>query len=73
MPIYEYKCTECDNEFECLVLGGDHDVTCPECNGERVERLMSACRHKSSGGDFPSSASPSSCSGCTSSNCSSCH
>lgn len=73
MPIYEYKCTECNNEFECLIIGSDNDVSCPECSGEKVERLMSACRHKS-GGDVPSSAAPSGgCAGCSSSNCSTCH
>jgi putative FmdB family regulatory protein len=31
MPIYEYRCKKCETEFECLVLGGDNDVACPDC------------------------------------------
>jgi putative FmdB family regulatory protein len=75
MPIYEYKCEKCNNEFEYLVLGGNDEVVCPECDTKKVNRVMSACSFKSNGGnDFsPSSGSSSSCSGCSSSNCSSCH
>ena len=75
MPIYEYMCSECNKEFECLVLGSDNDIACPDCDGEKVERLMSACSFKSSGnfGDYSPSTGSSSCSGCSSSNCSSCH
>lgn len=72
MPIYEYKCMKCSTEFEYLVFGGDHSVCCPECTDEKVERLMSACNFKSSGG-YASSAGSSGCSSCTSKNCSNCH
>lgn len=75
MPIYEYKCEKCDKEFEYLVLGAGDDVTCPECEGKKVYRLMSSCSFKSGGNsDFsPSSGSSSGCSGCSSTNCGSCH
>ncbi|MBW2028213.1 MAG: zinc ribbon domain-containing protein [Deltaproteobacteria bacterium] len=72
MPIYEYRCKKCHNEFECLVLGDEEGISCPECNARRVERLMSACSSKSSG-NFTSSSGPSGCSSCSSTNCSSCH
>jgi putative FmdB family regulatory protein len=72
MPIYEYKCAKCNEEFETIVLGNDAHVTCPRCNGEDVKRLMSACGFKSSGSFTPSSGS-SGCSGCSSTNCSTCH
>jgi putative FmdB family regulatory protein len=72
MPIYEYKCAKCNEEFETIVLGNDAAVTCPRCNGEDVKRLMSACGFKSSGSFTPSSGS-SGCSGCSSTNCSTCH
>ena len=44
MPIYEFRCKKCKNEFECLVFGKDSDVCCPTCKGKRVERLMSASK-----------------------------
>ncbi len=72
MPIYEYRCKKCETEFECLVLGSDNDVTCPDCQTERVERLMSACSFKSSG-NYSSSAGSSGCSTCSGGHCSTCH
>jgi putative FmdB family regulatory protein len=72
MPIYEYKCVKCDEEFEALVIGSDSSVACPQCKGKKLERLMSACAFKS-GGNFTPASGSSGCASCTSSNCSSCH
>lgn len=41
MPIYEYVCQSCGNQFERLVLGGDPAPTCPSCRSEQLERLLS--------------------------------
>ena len=52
MPIYEYKCKECDHIFEILVLKrDDQQVACPNCNNKHVEKLLSStnCRSNSSG------------------------
>jgi len=41
MPIYEYRCTACNNEFEALQKISDDPVkTCPACGGE-VKKLIS--------------------------------
>ncbi len=77
MPIYEYKCGKCSEEFECIVLGND-TVTCPKCNTKKVKRKMSACSFKSNGnkgGDYSSSSKSSSsgCSSCSGGSCASCH
>jgi putative FmdB family regulatory protein len=32
MPIYEFKCIQCKNEFEELQLITDKNPNCPECN-----------------------------------------
>jgi len=72
MPIYEYKCAKCDEEFETLVFRSDENVACPHCKGGNVRRLMSACSYKSGESYVPSSGS-SGCSTCSSSNCSTCH
>ncbi|NLA75654.1 MAG: zinc ribbon domain-containing protein [Deltaproteobacteria bacterium] len=77
MPIYEYKCTKCNKDFECIVLGDD-TVTCPGCGAVKVKRKLSACSFKSSGkngGDYSSSAKSTSsgCSSCSGGSCASCH
>lgn len=42
MPIYEYVCRDCGNDFERLQSFNDPAVTeCPECNGP-VRRVISA-------------------------------
>ena len=42
MPIYEYKCENCEHCFEKLVFAGDDKkVVCPSCGQKNVERLMS--------------------------------
>lgn len=40
MPIYEYRCRECEVRFERFV-SGEGRVSCPECESARVERLLS--------------------------------
>ncbi len=40
MPLYEYACQECEHTFETLVQG-DETVECPECQSQRLERLLS--------------------------------
>jgi len=40
MPIYEYKCKECEIVFEELMRFDDPDPECPEC-GSEVEKLIS--------------------------------
>lgn len=41
MPLYEYKCTGCGNQFELLILKASQPVACPSCGGDSVERLLS--------------------------------
>jgi putative FmdB family regulatory protein len=41
MPIYEYRCTACDERFEELVRNPDVTVACPSCGDARSERLLS--------------------------------
>lgn len=76
MPIYEYICTKCNQEFEYIVLGSDDSVSCPECNTNKVRRRMSACSFKSGESLDSSSSTGSSSSGCAScagGNCATCH
>ncbi len=41
MPIYEYRCEDCSNEFEELVGISEPPPECPNCNSSRVNRLLS--------------------------------
>ena len=50
MPIYEFKCENCGHDFEKLVFKGDEKfVTCPECGGKKIEKLMSTSSFIGSG------------------------
>jgi len=71
MPIYEYHCNKCNEDFEKIIFSKSEEIACPKCNNKKVERLMSGFSHKS-GDSFSSSIGPS-CSGCSSTNCSSCN
>ena len=73
MPIYEYHCEACGQDFECLVFGSD-EPACSACSSKRVKRLMSACGFVSRGasGETVSSSAGSSCSGCSASSCAGC-
>lgn len=41
MPIYEYRCRECDTTFQVIVRGSTA-VTCPGCGSLSAEKLISA-------------------------------
>jgi putative FmdB family regulatory protein len=43
MPIFEFKCTKCEEFFEIIVMGSDKDDTlkCPKCKSEEFERVVS--------------------------------
>ena len=40
MPLYDFRCGACGNEFEVLVRG-DAKPKCLACQSEQVERLLS--------------------------------
>lgn len=73
MPIYEYNCESCGDDFECIVYRTDEEVSCPKCGNVNPRKKMSSFGF-SVGYKFKSSATSggSGCSGCTSSNCPSC-
>ena len=57
MPIYEFRCCDCQEPFELLVLAGDETVemTCPNCQSEHFERIMSSTNY-CMGGDSTGSS-----------------
>ena len=40
MPLYEYACSTCANQFEVLVRSSDMPE-CPACHGTALERKLS--------------------------------
>jgi putative FmdB family regulatory protein len=52
MPLYDYRCLDCDHSFEVMQKFGEPaPAACPSCDRGRVEKLMSAPAVGSSGGD----------------------
>ena len=43
MPLYEYQCARCGNEFEMLVpmSAADTQIECPTCGSEETRKLLS--------------------------------
>lgn len=70
MPVFEYICMECEEEFEKLVFGNPK-VECPKCGSIEITKKFSV--FGMSGVEKPSTGS-SNCSTCGSSGsaCSSC-
>jgi putative FmdB family regulatory protein len=66
MPVYEYICNKCGEEFEKLVFG-DREVVCPACAAADVKKKLSV--FGMSGVERQTSSG---CSSCSSGSCSSC-
>jgi len=47
MPIYEFKCSACNEYFEILVTGKEEDVemSCPKCKSAEFERVLSTTNY----------------------------
>jgi putative FmdB family regulatory protein len=44
MPIYEFKCNKCKNQFEVLTMGMNEKTNgvCPQCKPKKVSKIMSS-------------------------------
>ncbi|MCF8038137.1 MAG: zinc ribbon domain-containing protein [Desulfohalobiaceae bacterium] len=78
MPIFEYLCEECDDQFEELVIGEQDAILCPQCGSKQTRKLISRCRAKVKSGsaELGEAAVPASggsgCSGCGGGSCATC-
>jgi putative FmdB family regulatory protein len=53
MPIYEYKCTECEHTLEKLQkMSDDPLVDCPECGEPGLQKMISAAGFRLKGGGW---------------------
>ncbi|GJL61472.1 MAG: hypothetical protein NPIRA04_01260 [Nitrospirales bacterium] len=48
MPLYEYVCEACDNQYEIMqsLSAKAEDTICPQCNVAKSRRIMSAFASK---------------------------
>lgn len=62
MPIFEYKCKQCNAKFEVLHKSSlnQEEVSCPSCNSKESKKLLSS---------FSASGFSSSDSSCETGNC----
>lgn len=60
MPIYEYACRRCKEEFQTLILKSTDEKTlaCPTCGGRRLRRLISRVAYHQSEQDRLNSYEP---------------
>ncbi len=67
MPIFEYACRDCGQEYEVLIRGSEAPV-CPACGSAEAEKKLSTfAAHGASGPDLPcgdgACEAPSACAG----------
>ena len=59
MPLYEYRCRDCDHGFELLVREST-TLECPSCHGDKLEKQLSvfAVGAAAGGSRMPMAAGP---------------
>ena len=52
MPIFEFKCLDCDEYMEILVMNKQEEVemACSKCGSGNLERILSSTSHVVTGG-----------------------
>jgi putative FmdB family regulatory protein len=66
MPIYEYTCTDCSNQFEKFVrsMTATIEIKCPECGGTHVKKGWSVFGTGNVGGGLDSLSAAAAASAC---------
>lgn len=53
MPIYDYKCSDCEHQIEVIQKISDKPkVACPKCNKKTLKKLISAPSFRLKGGGW---------------------
>ncbi|MBM3136799.1 MAG: zinc ribbon domain-containing protein [Chloroflexi bacterium] len=73
MPIYEYRCCDCEYKFEVMrgMSQADAPIACEECNGNHTTRMLSTFNAHGSAGTITHTTSD--CGSCSGGSCASCH
>ncbi len=58
MPIYEYKCEDCDTRFEALVMGSAAEPESCDCGSHSIAKVYSRFSAKSANGSPEACATP---------------
>ena len=65
MPIYEFKCSDCETFFEILLFNGqeEKEVACPQCGSQKFSRVLSSTNYAmgQGGGNTGASSTTRSC------------
>lgn len=61
MPIYEYVCEDCQEQFEKIVMNKQQEIACPKCASKKATIQLSV--FSSSAGSSGAKSSPSSSGG----------
>jgi putative FmdB family regulatory protein len=76
MPLYEYRCLDCQTSFDMLrpFSKADAPAPCPKCHSDHAKRAPSRCAAFSKGADGATSSvgGGGGCAGCGGGSCSSC-
>ncbi len=72
MPIYEYKCLDCQREFDALrsMKDADAPIACKHCQSSNNKRKLSTCYSQSDGHAVAGSGGG--CGNCGGGSCGSC-
>ena len=54
MPIYEYICEDCQNEFEKIVINKQQEIACPKCSSKKATIQLSVFSSAVAGGSSKS-------------------
>ena len=53
MPIYDYKCSNCEHQFELIQKFSDQSAEiCPQCSQKSAQKLVSAPSFRLKGGGW---------------------
>ncbi|MBW1812684.1 MAG: zinc ribbon domain-containing protein [Deltaproteobacteria bacterium] len=71
MPIYEFRCLECDSNFELLMVNQNEEVEmkCPECDSLNFERILSSTNYSMGSGPGANQGVKSQTKTCSSGSC----
>ncbi len=71
MPIFEYRCSDCNSKFEILHKSSSstEEVVCPKCNSQKNKKLLSTFSASMNGSSSFSASDYSSDSSCSTGSC----